>query len=262
QMGLITMDNASNNGTLMEEFAEMMSSLSGEDFDADGNRIRLVEIFNSDLVGRVRKIVSACRSSGQRRKFLQVIITAGNEQQAWGVDEKGEPVVLPNVQLLRDCETRWSSTYLMLCRFLTLEKAIREFCNQNPDLRDLSFKKDEIQVLGDLISVLAIPHGAQELLSSERTPTLSMALPTYKLILDGWKLQARLLPHMRPFINAGIKKLEEKYIPLTRKTRAYAIAMTVNPAIKLSWAQQTGGENESLLEPVEDALRGSRSGLR
>lgn len=36
------------------------------------------------------------------------------------MDSKGNTFLLPVLQLLRDCETRWSSTFLMLDRVLTL----------------------------------------------------------------------------------------------------------------------------------------------
>ena len=69
----------------------------------------------SDPVGRTRRIVSVCRKSGQRREDLQKVIDAGNNSNAWGTD-----VVIRHVQLLRDCETRWSSTFNMIDRLIEL----------------------------------------------------------------------------------------------------------------------------------------------
>lgn len=69
----------------------------------------------SDPVGRSREIVATCRKSGQRRKGLQNLIATGNDTSAWGPDATIRPV-----QLLRDCETRWSSTYNMIDRLIEL----------------------------------------------------------------------------------------------------------------------------------------------
>lgn len=66
------------------------------------------EALQSDPVGNTRQIVAACRASGQHRADVKQIIVDGNVEFLW---QPGG--VLRVVQLLRDCETRWSSTYLM-----------------------------------------------------------------------------------------------------------------------------------------------------
>lgn len=65
----------------------------------------------SNPVGHTRNIVAVCRKSGQRREELQRVIVSGNEQCVWA---------LRTVQLLRDCETRWSSTFNMIDRLIEL----------------------------------------------------------------------------------------------------------------------------------------------
>lgn len=93
--------------------------------DAYGDALR------GDLIGRVRKLVSDCRASGQRRSALRTVIMNGNEMKSWPQtmpdfdipmlsDASKTGGTLPEVQLLRDCETRWSSTFLMISRVLTL----------------------------------------------------------------------------------------------------------------------------------------------
>ncbi|KAJ7438173.1 hypothetical protein FB451DRAFT_1060446, partial [Mycena latifolia] len=61
----------------------------------------------SDPLGNTRQIVAACRASGQRRSDVTQIIQDGNKKFLWPGG------TLRVVQLLRDCETHWSSTYLM-----------------------------------------------------------------------------------------------------------------------------------------------------
>ena len=73
----------------------------------------------SDVVGTARKLVTACRTSGQRREDFTLTIWEGNEAGSWK-DSEGKRFLLPVLQLLRDCEIRWSSTFLLLDRVLTL----------------------------------------------------------------------------------------------------------------------------------------------
>ena len=73
----------------------------------------------ADIIWIARKLVSACRASGQRREDFVLTIVEGNKVGSW-TDSNGNPLPLPTLQLLRDCETRWSSTFLMLDRVITL----------------------------------------------------------------------------------------------------------------------------------------------
>ncbi len=71
---------------------------------------------------------------------------------------------------------------------------------------------------------MEIPHDAQQLLSYERAPSLSIALPAYELLLMGWRELREEMPHMAPFIDTGIEKIEE-YVNLSRHSRIHALAM-------------------------------------
>lgn len=73
----------------------------------------------ADVIGTARKLVTVCRSSCQRREDFTLTIREGNEAGSW-IDSEGNPFSLPVLQLLRDCEIRWSSTFFMLDRVLTL----------------------------------------------------------------------------------------------------------------------------------------------
>lgn len=93
------------------------------------------------------------------------------------------------------------------------------------DLARLQLTPMQHKVLVDLQQILQAPHAAQEVLSSSRTPTLSMALPSYELLITVWKSMRETIHEMSHFIDAGIQRLE-KYIRLARKTRVYALAMS------------------------------------
>ena len=73
----------------------------------------------NDPVKLARQLVTACRASGGRRAELREVIKEGNHIHAFG----DKP--LPELQLLCDVDTRWSSTFLMINRVLTLHPVWR-----------------------------------------------------------------------------------------------------------------------------------------
>lgn len=73
------------------------------------------EALQRDPVRRCRNIVNALRKSDIRRKGLAETIEEGNNSPGGWNGEK-----LRVLQLLRDVETRWSSTFLMIDRVLEL----------------------------------------------------------------------------------------------------------------------------------------------
>ncbi|KAF8993043.1 ribonuclease H-like domain-containing protein, partial [Cyathus striatus] len=181
-----------------------------------------------DLVGTCRNLVAVCRASGQRRKQLEDIIVKGNTKGYWYDGNS----TLPVLQLLRDCDTRWSSTHQMICRVLQLYPVSVHILNlEQPEYQ---FTDDDLGVLQDIDQVLEVPHKVQELLSAEKTPTLSFALPLYEVLLEKWRILQNTIPELSHYIGVGISKIEE-YISLARSTRIYVHAMVLNPAIKFKW---------------------------
>ncbi|KAF8416610.1 ribonuclease H-like domain-containing protein [Boletus edulis BED1] len=241
QLGQITMDNASNNNSMLESMAKELKKRKIP-FDADGNRIRLyileayAAVLKNDPVGHCRDIVAACRVSGQRRRRLRAVIKEGNESGFWRGKLPDGTATLPVVQLLRDCVTRWSSTFKMTDRVILLNPAIQSFLQerQNADIAHLNLDAKTMAVLQDIQQVIEIPHTAQELLSSERTPTLSMALPAYEQLAVKWKELQSTIWELAHYIGVGLEKLE-KYRNEGRKTRIYAFAMILNPGSKFEW---------------------------
>lgn len=73
------------------------------------------QTLKSDVIGRARRLVAACRASGQRREDFRTTIVDGNENDSWG-----DAGLVRVVVLLRDVDTRWSSTFLMIDRVLEL----------------------------------------------------------------------------------------------------------------------------------------------
>ena len=78
-----------------------------------------LEALIADVLGTARKLIAACRVSGKcREEFLDTILK-GNLDETW-TDDDGNPISREALQLLRDCETRWSSTYDMVDRVLVM----------------------------------------------------------------------------------------------------------------------------------------------
>ena len=71
-------------------------------------------ILQGDIIAEARHIVTACRSSGQRREEFTEIIKEENKSGTFGQDG------LRVVALLRDMDIRWSSTYLMVDHVLEM----------------------------------------------------------------------------------------------------------------------------------------------
>ncbi|KAK7012539.1 ribonuclease H-like domain-containing protein [Favolaschia claudopus] len=202
---------------------------------------RYADAVAEDPIGRGRHIVASCRASGQRRSDLKTVIVQGNLSKCWEPAENGEAVMLPVVQLLRDCETRWSSTYLMNDRVIALYPAIDTFLKhpKQAAIANHAFTDEQFQVLSDIQTILYVPHVAQELLSAEKTPTISIAIPAFEAVLDGWLNLQKTMPELSYFIGCGIAKIQE-YVAKGRKS-------LLNPTQKLHWIEAHW--------PADDALK-------
>ncbi|EUC58183.1 HAT family dimerization protein, partial [Rhizoctonia solani AG-3 Rhs1AP] len=194
----------------------------------------------SDPVEAVRGSIAACRSSGTRREEFEKAVQKGNEDGTFKLPN-GQVIQLPNLQLLRDSPTRWGSTFLMMERYEIMSPAVRDFAfHMRYDVLIPVITHKEFEVIQDLTSVLRIPHNAQELLSSEKTPTLALAVPLYESIIWTWEQFAVAIPELSHAISCGIDKLQD-YIGLARNVPAHILAMFINPTIKLTWVHDHWG---------------------
>jgi len=80
-------------------------------------------------------------------------------------------------------------------------------------------------VLTDLYDILKLPHATQELLSAEKTPTLSFALPAFEILIDSLLQKQKVIPELSHFIGVGIFKIVE-YSRKCRQSRVYALALS------------------------------------
>lgn len=93
------------------------------------------------------------------------------------------------------------------------------------------FKPKEWEVLHHIHQILEIPHHCQELLAAEKTPTLSMVLPTYETLVLLWQELAKAIPELSHYIGLGVAKIME-YVSKGHQSRIYALAMSMyHPAL-------------------------------
>jgi len=92
------------------------------------------------------------------------------------------------------------------------------------DLPSLVLNKAQVCVVRHICEVVEIPHLAQELLSSDQTPTLAFSLPVYDTIITRWESKKQQYPLLSPSIQVGIAKLKE-YIAKTQESRIYTFAI-------------------------------------
>ncbi|KAJ6626455.1 hypothetical protein B0H10DRAFT_2302211, partial [Mycena sp. CBHHK59/15] len=157
---------------------------------------------------------------------------------------------MKDLQLLRDVDTRWSSTLIMIDRAILLHEVIHSSFYR-PKKYKLSNK--EWEALEVFKCILAVPHAFQQRLSAAKTPTLGDTLPAFKVMISQWeKQQAQHLETMH-IVQQGIDKLES-YREWVEDVTAYILSMrefnhlvaaplltqfpVINPGIKLSWFER------------------------
>ncbi|KAJ7680087.1 hypothetical protein B0H14DRAFT_3101791 [Mycena olivaceomarginata] len=186
--------------------------------DNDGNpiphslldNIEYWEALTLDPVGAARKLVTACHNM------------EGNEAGGWG----DPPAILRVVGLLKDVETRWSATFLVIDRVLEQYQAVDKFLNApgQEEIAHHSFDPMTLRVLQDIRRFLEIFHIVQEIVSAEKTPTLSIVLPMYEKLIVMLNDLAKDLEELSHAIKVSVQKLEE-YLSLSRRTKIYSLAM-------------------------------------
>jgi len=147
---------------------------------------------------------------------------------------------------------------------------------EHSDIENLALSNLELQVLSDIRTFLNVFHSAQQVVSAEHTPTLSIVIPTYELLITMLKDLKRHLPNLKHAIQASTSKLEE-YMGKARSTKMYILAMcefhstpffmvcsniifptVINPQTKLNYSNVNWSNTESnqAKEWVQEAVSG------
>jgi hypothetical protein len=74
---------------------------------------------------------------------------------------------------------------------------------------------------------MQVPHAFQQRLSSENTPTLSDAIPSFERMVKVWKEDQIKYPETAGIVQPGIDKLED-YSERIKSIPAYVLAMSLN----------------------------------
>jgi hypothetical protein len=83
-----------------------------------------------------------------------------------------------------------------------------------------------LNLLNDIRTILFIFHSVQELVSSERTPTLAVTIPAYEFCLEMLHqlVQSDVFPHLNHAILPAIDKIE-KYVKIARTNHIYGMSI-------------------------------------
>ncbi|TFK63477.1 hypothetical protein BDN72DRAFT_748130, partial [Pluteus cervinus] len=173
----------------------------------------------ADVIGLVRKLVAALRASHSRREALKEVIEQGNKE-GWFDKE------IPVVTLLRDVDTRWSSIFLMADRVYILYPAIKIMLRREEykDLRHHLLTPIQLRVLSDIRGFLRIFHAAQQVVSADKTPTLSTVIPIYEQLKGMLEDACFSYPNIKHAIFASLNKLRE-YVAKAQSTPIYQLSM-------------------------------------
>jgi hypothetical protein len=112
-------------------------------------------------------------------------------------------------------------------------------------------------VLTDICDVLAVFHHAQELLSSERTPTLSLVLSSYEILIQ---ILCAFLTHVQlrhlHFAIWAMKAKLDIYVEAACQNACYGISMFLNPTSKLLWMSKhwPSVEVDLCMQKLKDAM--------
>ncbi|KAJ3522295.1 hypothetical protein NMY22_g11953 [Coprinellus aureogranulatus] len=273
KVGWITCDNASNNDTMLRYFASRINRRrrrhKKKEWDPKHNHIRcLAHIINlatqavlsayskakhydpasadkyeedvetatllRDVVGLIRAIVVKQRSSAKRTEKFKDL-------------QRAQDIVNALVLLL-DMKVRWSSTYIMLRRALSLKSFVDEFVyilsreETNKEKRrkidDLGLSEEEWQEVALFCELLKHADAAQHAFSSETEPVLYNGLPALERLHRAWssRKDKKKYEPFKDALEAGLAKIEE-YYDKTSTSHAYTMAMVLDPDTKTNYFQ-------------------------
>ncbi|KAN0111515.1 Ribonuclease H-like domain containing protein [Russula decolorans] len=239
KIGWITLDNASNNDTLMGALEEKLKSeFSHLRFNSVENRIRcfphVVNLACKAVINAITSIDFAAPN------LWDIEGSVSDDECTFAEAIVRDPIsnvrtlVRMDLQLLCDVNTKWSSTLRMIEHALILREAIDKFLKINDfkELHKFQLKMAEWNTLDAFKSILQISHAFQQKLSVEKTPTLGNALPCFEAMARSWEALKSTQSKYASIINEGLNKLKT-YCLYTKTVPAYILAMIINPALKL-----------------------------
>ncbi|KAJ3531266.1 hypothetical protein NM688_g7598 [Phlebia brevispora] len=259
RIGHITCNNASNNGTMLHEFATQVQRKTGKLFDFRKRRINcLAHIINlatqaliaaysktphfdpaspvdhlniaasdhRDEVGLIRAIAVKERSSAKRKEMFRRI-------------QLKAKVPRP-LQLLIDMKVRWSSTYMMLHRAEMSKHHVDVFVyeiareennlSKRAKLDNLKLEPEEWTRVTLFLELLGHADKAQQSFSSENISTLHLAIPALEALHKAWLSRADCVKYadFSDALYVATDKISE-YYDKTELSDAYIVTMYLVP---------------------------------
>ncbi|PCH42724.1 hypothetical protein WOLCODRAFT_86211 [Wolfiporia cocos MD-104 SS10] len=149
---------------------------------------------NHDPVACVRSLVRVCRASSLRWQYFAEVVTTLKQM---------------NLQLLRDVDTRWSSTLLMIERALMLREAIDKFIHHEDfaELKQYHLSHADWTALEYFKGILEIPHAFQHKLAAEQIPTICNTIPAFEALMRCWRQHKELHPLTTLIVDQGLTKV-------------------------------------------------------
>jgi hypothetical protein len=272
QVVTITVDNASNNDTMVENLIQKGYLESGE------HHIRcfahILNLCAQDLLKLISSLITQLRTNN---KFIR------GSSPRLDVFEKlcpvnGEKFVKPQL----DCPTRWNSTYHMLISNLKLRKSIGDFILRQENLTFEEEVQDELGVVKvsvlkarsipvqewdnveTIVDILEPIEEASKGMCAEKIPTLSLMMPYFDSILD--MLQEKEFQFRRigrkdedaDTIADGASAAYEKLLKYFNISSELAIVATVLDArFKMEYYSMNPENKEVLTQQVRKLYDGS-----
>lgn len=251
-IGWVTCDNASNNGTMMTEVANRIQLEGDVSFDSAQRRIRcLAHIINLATQALLKARSEArFRGAGVRDEALLVRNVSIKERSSdlritrFHKIQADRGVTMPR-NLLRDMVVRWSSTKIMLDRAVEHRKDINQFLRElereetnaekQEALGTLHISANEWKNVEKLLELLSLSDDAQIAFSAETYPTLFNAVPALTLLLTAWekRLADANFVEFHAALQLGINKLSDyKNQVQTAECDAYWVSMVIHPEYK------------------------------
>ncbi|OBZ73092.1 Zinc finger BED domain-containing protein 4 [Grifola frondosa] len=279
KIGHITLDNAGNNGTLLEELAELLKNRDIP-FDAKENHImcflHIINICSTHVIEEVTNLAYADAAD----EFVANFPASHPDQQTFEQALARDPIALGReiVRTLRASGQRrdqfdelitqgnikkWFISgippQVVQLRHLQLLRDIKMRWDSAIDHYIFTYKLDSIkltpkewEVLQNIEFVLSVPHTVQQVMSGERTPILSGTIPSFEMFMTRWEKLGKKAWHLT---DVGLK-WAAKYYSRMDGTPAYIIAMLLNPAVKLSWIHEhwEDGWIEDAIEKIKTTM--------
>eukprot|EP00474_Spongospora_subterranea_P005608 CRZ06066.1 hypothetical protein [Spongospora subterranea] len=267
RLGCLTMDNASNNDTLVSALSQHLQEISTNGingipakWDPIHSRIRCLphvinlaaqaflkafgdedtllvsdddvpDVSSSNILKRLRYIVKKLRSSpSQRKQFLGQCELANVER----------------LMLILDVRTRWNSTFYMIQRAVKVRCGMQNWLRTDPEigrakLGCMQFCQDEWERLERVSCLLEMFENASKLMSGEKYPTLSFVMPIFIELFTFIERQVQIPlddPMLGP-LNAAHAVLA-KYYSFTDDSHYYLLAVLLDPRFKTKYLKRKG----------------------